>query len=169
MWKYVSARRWPEQPRVHIEASVTLKDYPYVVSIVFAPDDNGVLDPLSISAARTDAKRVSPRDIQRLPLGSAGDVAQAFLSSPGVRRTLASGRGQPWVDIGKLQRVSVPHRKSPDFYARIAKAARDLKARGFSPAAEIARVMSEHSGKLVPRNRVDQWLHVARTRYGYDC
>lgn len=161
LWKHVSARQWPEEPNVHLEVSVTLREH--VVSIVFAPFDSDVLEPVMVTAARADADRVSPRDIQKLPLGRVVEVARALLTAPGVIPAIKTGKGQPWIDIGKLDRIRVPNRKSPDFYLQIAATARQLKARNQSPAQELARAMN------VSRNLVDQWLHVARRRYGYDC
>jgi len=163
VWKSLSARRWPESPHAFIEATVVPADHPtYVVSVVFAPADDGTLEAMMISVAKQDGEEISVRQIQRMPLSSLVGAAHAFVSDPKLQQAVKVGGKNLSIDARKLDRVYVPSRKSPLFYERIAETSRGLKADGKKPAIEIARTMK------APRNRVDQWLHQARKR-GFDC
>ena len=141
----------------------------YVVSVEVSLDEGGSPFVTGLTVRNT-VGRVSPREVQRLPLakfmlaatnavaaaeraGNFGtaEVAPLFLDS------LSEGQSWPYAARDILVPRGRPQRgKSTKFYRDIANSYRDFATAGESPVRAIAR------RKRAPENTVHQWIHRAR-------
>ena len=173
LWRHVKARRTPDSP-IGIEVTIGLKQHPYDVTVTLMPNDtNMVYEPVAIEARRNDGGELSPRAVQKLPLGRAAAGAKAFLRSADVQQAVLFGRPKDvTIDVLKLDKAMPRpsskddperrHRIFMEIYRKFEARPDKWPAGAKTPAEAVALQLK------MPRNRVDQMKHRAKTRYGID-
>jgi len=142
----------------------------YVVSVEVSLDEGGSPFVTGVTV-RSTVGRVSPREVQRLPLARFMLAATSAVAatdekwrnlitgevSPFFIEELGEGQGWTYAARDVLVPRGRPQRgKSTKFYRDIANSYRDFATAGESPVRAIAR------RKRAPENTVHQWIHRAR-------